>query len=846
MKTRWKKLAAIAVTCVMASTMAVGLTACGDKVEQPYNIEKRARTGWQDEKVYTRNTATAQLPDVWNEILSSDNANISLASYFNSAFYEYDFQFDSDGNIIPGAYTVQYAAATKLQDVTAKYKGRYGITDEMATEGHHAFAITLRDDLKWDDGTEIKAADFVYTMQQQLSPDYLFTTASNYYAGNYIIHNSKEYLYQGRDVWLDARSTLKEYSEAIDEKIVFTIGSPSENKDFDGNVCNARLAVGIPDAYSAADFAAWLISQGIGSTVENILSLQGKTLKEIKANATLLSVWQALISSWKTEPNEELDFFMTIGSFPELDFSEVGYFVGDNEYELVFVTDSTLSPLDDDGNLTYEAAYYTASFPLVKRDLWEKLADKSSKPHKNAYCSTSVENSASWGPYKLTNYQAGTSYLLERNENWFGYNLERNADKYQTDRIYTRYVPDWNTQWLMFQNGEIDAVGMNISIAQDYRNSSQAYFTPDTATFDINLNSRPESRSSDRNNLLLKYDDFRKAISLSLNRDDYCAKNSPSSQATLGYLNDMYYYDVENSGIYRQSTQAKEAILNAYGAEKTANGWKVGNNEYDDIDDAVDAVTGYNVNLARQLMTSAYEKAKAAGDYADGEKIILTYGIESQTEDEDRVLNWFQNAFNEATKGTPLEGKIELRYFMFSSATWSDQFLNGEYDICFSAWGNAPFNPYYLLGETQIAEENRYALGWDPEQVEVTLSLKGDGTDKCPAIENLTLNLVQWNNSLQGKNGAPYNFKLYPVEDQLTILGAEEAAVLQAYWSIPVFSRYSAALMGYKTDFVTYEYNTFMEYGGIEYMSYNFDDTEWAQFVSDKGGKLNYNFGREG
>lgn len=33
--------------------------------------------------------------------------------------------------------------------------------------------MTLRNDLKWDDGTPIKAADFVYTMMQQLSPKYL-------------------------------------------------------------------------------------------------------------------------------------------------------------------------------------------------------------------------------------------------------------------------------------------------------------------------------------------------------------------------------------------------------------------------------------------------------------------------------------------------------------------------------------------------------------------------------------------------------------------------------------------------------------------------------------------------
>ena len=51
--------------------------------------------------------------------------------------------------------------------------------------------------------------------------------------------------------------------------------------------------------------------------------------------------------------------------------------------------------------------------------------------------------------------------------------------------------------------------------------------------------------------------------------------------------------------------------------------------------------------------------------------------------------------------------------------------------------------------------------------------------------------------------------------------------------------------MTYKCDYISYEYNTFMGYGGMRYMSYNFDDTEWATFVADRGGTLNYLLGRD-
>ena len=57
-----------------------------------------------------------------------------------------------------------------------------------------------------------------------------------------------------------------------------------------------------------------------------------------------------------------------------------------------------------------------------------------------------------------------------------------------------------------------------------------------------------------------------------------------------------------------------------------------------------------------------------------------------------------------------------------------------------------------------------------------------------------------------------------------------------------MFAEYSASLMSYKVDYISYEYNTFMGYGGVRYMSYNFDDTEWKAFVEEKGGTLNYTF----
>lgn len=826
-----KKLLMLIAMVLVVVLCASVLTACKkDKGNDDGNVTKPG-TGWEDPKMYTMREYTSQMPSQWCTILSSDNVNNEMESYFTSAFYEFNYKFDANGKIVPGAYTVEYSASTKLEDVTKKYAGKYGLAADA--EKGQAFAMTLRNDLKWDDGTPIKAADFVYTMSQQLSPKYLFATASNYYSGNYVIHNAQNYVKQGQKGWFDNGNMNLAYSD-------LALGADGKYT-LKGNECTIALKKPL----------VWLQGNTLDSYVTNapqyfdteayasLLALADEN-GDVAVTAESLALLTTVITAkadWGETKENTVGYMYVNYEYPAMDFSEVGYFVGDNEYELVMVIDGTLNPLDAEGNLTYEAGYYFSNWPLVKKDLWERCEDQSKTPYANSYCTTQ-EKSASWGPYKLTNYQDQKTYTVSRNDKWFGYGLPQYANQYQTDAIVTEKIEEWDTAWLAFQKGNLDGIGMDVKIAADYRTSKRAYFTPETYTFDLNIQSNATSKTDKRNNLLLNYADFRKAISLSLDRDDYCAKNNPSSQAALGLLNSMYYYDVENGKVYRDSVQAKEAILNAYGATKNEDGsWKVGETTYTDIEDALDATTGYNLTLARQLVENAVAQAKKDGKYSDGDEIILTYGIETQTANTDRVKNWFQAAFDSMTKGTSIEGKIKIEYFMFSSATWSEQFENGEYDLCFSAWGNAPFNPAYLLCETQISKVNRYAKMWDPETVSVTVKATPDDKHKDGLY---TYNLEQWRLILQGKEGCPVNFKNFPMEDQLTALGAVETAILKEYYSIPVFSRYSASLMGYKVDYISYEYNTFMGYGGIRYMTFNYDDTAWAEFVASNNNILNY------
>ena len=245
MAKKWQKIATVTTAAVLACSMTIGMTACGP---ERYEIEKLPRTGWEDPKEYTYNTYTGQLPSIWTDVMTSDAADRDGYAYLQSSFYEFDYAYDSDGNVVPGGFTVNYSAATKLEDVTDEYAGRYGVQED-ATSGQ-AFRITLRNDLKWDDGTPIDAEDFVFTMEQQLNPKYLFAQASNYYSGNYVIHNARNFVYQGQQGWYTVRDVYTTLAEADNGKMYFTLGSPSENKDKYPSDTTENAAADTPGAVS--------------------------------------------------------------------------------------------------------------------------------------------------------------------------------------------------------------------------------------------------------------------------------------------------------------------------------------------------------------------------------------------------------------------------------------------------------------------------------------------------------------------------------------------------------------------------------------------------------------------
>ena len=531
------------------------------------NNNNNNNEGNETPKSYTYNSYVTISPSNWNELTYQDNNDTTVMQWLGSSFFGFDFKYDANGEIIPGEYEIVFEAATALEDVSGSVDAKWGIPEGAK---NRAWKITLRNDLKWENGDPIKAEDFVYTMKEQLNPDFQNYRADSYYNSAQSLIGAKNYAKQGQEGIFAATTVYSEYSADLDSSLIFTLSAPNSTYLEE---CAMRTLMGFPASYNAAKCAAYIVGNYLAPNpgskydpesgiteeeynelkatydgwINNLAAMEGKTLAEIKADESLAATWADLIGWWQTEPNEELHFFVAEGQFPEFDWENVGIYAP-SEYEIVIVLTKALDLLKEDGTLSYKAAYNMSSLPLVHKATYEanKVAPDTANGETlwTSTYNSSVETTMSWGPYKLTSFQTGMQFTLDKNDNWYGYGVEENEGLYQTTKIVYDVVKDWNAAWILFQAGKLDGIGIDVSIAEDYKNSDQAFFTPDDYVGSLQLQSSKEAlaaREEDGiNKTILSYTDFRKAISLSIDRADFTAKCTTSSKAGFGLFNSMH------------------------------------------------------------------------------------------------------------------------------------------------------------------------------------------------------------------------------------------------------------------------------------------------------------------
>lgn len=803
------------------------------------------------------NTTTATMPSNWNQLTYVDNNDTQIMNYIASSFFEYDYKFEDDkkynddgsinkAGVVAGAYTTNYSAATKLEDVTSTVDAKWGYTDAQKTEGGYAWKITFRDDLKWDDGTAIKAADFVYSMKQQLDPDFMNYRANTYY-DTLKIKNSKVYFFQNQEGTYETVSSLgyANNAEAIaDGKTIYInahdFWGAEGYVDENGNECPQWVSIDDEIVYDTAD--AW----SSGTAVD---AFSGKSLWTDYASYLEVGAGYAAYAGIYVE-----------NTVRDVEWDTVGIYSIDDENAIVICLDKAFAFLKDDGSLSYLAAYYMSSLPLVQETKYEasKIAPADGATLWTSNYNSSLETTASWGPYKLSEFEAGSHYKLVKNENWYGWNMEEYKNQYNITAINCRKVEEWSTRWLGFLNGSYDDATLATENAADYVDSKYVHYTSnDTGTYGMQLYSNLSVlKTSDNNNGILAISEFRQAFNLALNRSDIVEKIWPGTAIPcFGLLNVAYYYDIENAptladgGQYRNTTQAKEGILRAYGFTQGDDGkWSSGDLQNLELDEAYESLTGYNPTLAKEKMAAAIEELTTNAEtygYDSTKNITLVYGASTDNDKNRFRASYLQDILDDLTKGTVLEDKIDVVFDASAGAQWSDAFRSGKTQIGFGYGftGNA-FNPFDIVGAFVNPDDDlNYHMYWDTSAIDMTLTMpEGDYEG---AGKTITMSVQNWFFCLNGLAESENQKETYnwdagyaPTEARLMILSALEELTIKESRSVMLIASSGGSFLGAKFSYFSDDDNVFMGFGGIRYMEVNYTDTEWTEYVKSQNNDL--------
>lgn len=559
----------------------------------------------------------------------------------------------------------------------------------------------------------------------------------------------------------------------------------------------------------------------------------------------------ATVEDYASEAKEyayyEWQEFCNFGTeYGKMDFSNVGCYKS-GEYEITLVLSKSLTG--------FYLLYNLTSNWIVKPDLY--LANMKQDPTTglwNSTYNTSVATAASYGPYKMTTYEEDKLMVFERNENWFGYSDERFEGMYQTTVIRSTCVKEASTRKDMFMKGELMTYGLQAEDYADYRNSEDFYTSPGTTIFFLVLYSNEkqlatvEKAKPGVNKTILANDDFREALSLCFDKDAFAAKISPSRSGAFSVVGSEDIWNPTTGEKYRETTIAKEALAEYYGYQKGANGKYTiaGSDKEYTLDQAVDAINGYNPALAKEKFLKAFDEWTKAGKYKDGDDVEIEYALSADSDFMTKTINELNAKIDEVLKGTQYEGKVKITKSAPAGNSWVDNLRNGTSQTALCGWNGGMLDPFGSMLYYTEPSYDPYAQNWwntEKEEMTVTLPVGENG-----ANVTLTMTIQDWGLCLNGEmievDGKEYNFGYEQVADEvrLTILAELEKAILATNYYIPLLQDGSGFLLTKKAQYALGpdDYNAVLGRGGIKYMTYLYDDAEWNAYVKSCGGTVNY------
>jgi hypothetical protein len=113
----------------------------------------------------------------------------------------------------------------------------------------------------------------------------------------------------------------------------------------------------------------------------------------------------------------------------------------------------------------------------------------------------------------------------------------------------------------------------------------------------------------------------------------------------------------------------------------------------------------------------------------------------------------------------------------------------------------------------------------------VMLTFKVDGTDMTASLQDW----ASWGNSsdVAGITDVIGNFNDYSYNTRCQIMAGVERGLLAYYTTTPVYYRNVASLTSQKINYASPSYIQLVGFGGLSYITYNYDDAEWADYIAN-------------
>lgn len=802
---------------------------------------------------YTYNTYLSVFPTTWNSHVYKTSTDSEILGYTENGFYTFDYNEDRTGFIV-----VPDMAVGDPKDVTSDYVGeKWGIEDG---ESARAWKITIRSDIKWEDGTLITANDFVESAKRLLNPAALNYRADSLYSGDMVISGAKDYFYGGR--FIKNSTSMIDVGYVSIEDLVVNGDGYLENPDGEG-VVYFNLDDGNEwssnSLYTYATYGYLSDSEAATAAWERLSAAadEEKYVAMTPALAQDLQICIACLKGFETvedyaaaleEANGEGE-----GIYAYQEWNEFCYYgktwetVSADSIGIIALSDTEIVIiLEKELEGFYLLYNLTGNLGLINVELYDKCITIDENGLYTSTYGTNAETYMSYGPYKLTSFQTDKQFVLERNDQWYGYNdHEAGEGWYQTSRIVYDWINDPNTAFQAFLRGEITSKGLDADTIKEYSGSDRLYYTDGASTFfvamnpDLNTYKTWESTNPGYNKSILTVKEFRMALSFSLDRKAFCLACDPTSSAAFAVFNSMNCSDPDNGTMYRETEQAKDVLLEFWGisqedVEKLYGG---------DKDEAIDSITGYNLAQAKEYFQKAYDYAVENGIYTKGQKIKIVVGIPSQHSFYSNGYDYLEKCWSEALEGTPFEGMLEFAKDDTVGNGFGDALRDNKIDLLFGVgWTGSSLNPYGLISAYVWPSYQYDSTAWNTKSEMLQITLGG---------KTYEASVYEWSYILSGSKvevsvvgtedtevisyGTSAN-----MDDRLEILAALEGSVLRQYNLLPLTNESSASLLSYKVNYGNEEYVYGVGRGGIQYMTYNYTDTEWEAFVASQGGTLNY------